>query len=52
MITKEKIIKILQNYSYNIEDQSGNDIIVVDSDSWDDVAEIILKRSKINSKKK
>ena len=39
MITKEKIIEILYSHSYNVEDQAGNHLIVVDDDSWDEVAE-------------
>jgi len=38
MITKEKILEILHSHSYNIEDQAGNHLIVVDDDSWDAVA--------------
>ena len=39
MITKEKIIEILHSHSYNVEDQAGNHLIVVDDDSWDEIAE-------------
>ena len=39
MITKEKIIEILHSHSYYVEDQAGNHLIVVDDDSWDDIAE-------------
>ena len=39
MITKEKIIQILHSHSYNVEDQAGNHLIVVDDDSWDEIAE-------------
>lgn len=38
MITKEKILEILHSHSYNVEDQAGNHLIVVDDDSWDAVA--------------
>lgn len=38
MITKEKIIAILKSHSFNVEDQAGNHLIVVDDDSWDAVA--------------
>ena len=38
MITKEKILEILHSHSYNVEDQVGNHLIVVDDDSWDAVA--------------
>ena len=38
MITKEKIIQILHSHSYNVEDQAGNKLIVVDDDSWDEIA--------------
>ena len=38
MITKEKIIEILHSHSYNVEDQAGNHLIVIDEDSWDAVA--------------
>lgn len=39
MITKEKIIEILHSHSYYVEDQAGNHLIVVDDDSWDEIAE-------------
>lgn len=39
MIKKEKIIEILHSHSYNVEDQAGNHLIVVDDDSWDEIAE-------------
>ena len=39
MITKEKILEILHSHSYNVEDQAGNHLIVVDDDSWDEIAE-------------
>lgn len=35
---KEKILEILHSHSYNVEDQAGNHLIVVDDDSWDAVA--------------
>lgn len=35
---KEKVLEILHSHSYNVEDQSGNHLIVVDDDSWDAVA--------------
>ena len=38
MIKKEKIIEILHSHSYNVEDQAGNHLIVVDDDSWDEIA--------------
>ena len=39
MVTKEKIIEILHSHSYNVEDQAGNHLIVVDDDSWGEIAE-------------
>ena len=39
MIKKEKIIEILHSHSYYVEDQAGNHLIVVDDDSWDEIAE-------------
>jgi hypothetical protein len=39
MISKEKIIEILHSHSYYVEDQAGNHLIVVDDDSWDEIAE-------------
>jgi hypothetical protein len=38
MITIEKILEILHSHSYNVEDQAGNHLIVVDNDSWDAIA--------------
>ena len=46
MITKEKIIEILHRHSYNVEDQAGNHLIVVDDDSWDDIAEQLTNCNK------
>ena len=43
MMTKEKIIEILRLHSYNITDQAGEYIVVVDSDDWEKVAEYIIK---------
>ena len=43
MMTKEKIIEILRLHSYNITDQTGEYIVVVDSDDWEKVAEYIIK---------
>lgn len=37
-MTKEKILEILHSHSYNVEDQAGNHLIVVDDGSWDAVA--------------
>lgn len=42
-MTKEKIIEILRLHSYNITDQAGEYIVVVDSDDWEKVAEYIIK---------
>ena len=39
MITKENIIQILQNHSYNVEYPDGNHLIVVDDNGWEKVAE-------------
>ena len=47
MITKEKIIEILHSHSYNTEDQAGSHLIVVDDDSWDEVANEILKNNGV-----
>ena len=38
VVTHEDIIKILQLHSYNVEDQAGNKLIVVDEDSFDSLA--------------
>ena len=38
VVKHEDIIKILQLHSYNVEDQAGNHIIVVDEDSFDSLA--------------
>ena len=46
MITKEKIIEILHSHSYNVEDQAGNHLIVVDDDSWDEIAEQLTNCNK------
>ena len=46
MITKEKIIEILHSHSYYVEDQAGNHLIVVDDDSWDDIAEQLTNCNK------
>ena len=46
MITKEKIIEILHSHSYNVEDQAGNHLIVVDDDSWDEIAEKLKNCNK------
>ena len=48
MITKEKIIEILHSHSYNVEDQAGNHLIVVDDDSWDEIAEQLKNCSILN----
>jgi hypothetical protein len=48
MITKEKIIEILHSHSYNVEDQAGNHLIVVDDDSWDEIAEQVKNCSILN----
>ena len=42
MITKEKIIDILYTRSYSVQDQDGNNLIVVHEDDWDKVADAIL----------
>lgn len=42
-MTKEDIFDILHKHSYNVEDQSGNHLIVVDDDSWYDVANEIMQ---------
>jgi len=46
MITKEKIIEILHSHSYNVEDQAGNHLIVVDDDSWDEIADQLKNCNK------
>lgn len=43
---KEKILKILQENSYDITDQAGNQLIVVDDFSWEEVVEKINKLYK------
>ena len=48
MISKEKIIEILHSHSYNVEDQAGNHLIVVDDDSWDEIAEQVKNCSITN----
>ena len=48
MITKEKIIEILHSHSYYVEDQAGNHLIVVDDDSWDEIAEQVKNCSITN----
>ena len=48
MITKEKIIEILHSHSYNVEDQAGNHLIVVDDDSWVEIAEQVKNCSTPN----
>ena len=42
MITKENIIDILYDNSYNVQDQAGNNLIVVDDDDWGKVADAII----------
>ena len=42
MITKENIIDILYDNSYNVQDQAGNNLIVVDEDDWGKVADAIM----------
>ena len=43
MITKTQITDIIHRHSYNVEDQAGNHLIVVDDDDWDEIAEEIVK---------
>ena len=42
MTTKEKIFDILFRYSYNVQSIGGDNLIVVDEDNWDKVAEAIM----------
>ena len=42
MITKENIIDILYVNSYSVQDQAGNNLIVVDDDDWGKVADAII----------
>ena len=43
MITKTQITDIIHRYSYNVEDQAGNHLIVVDDDDWDEIAQKIVE---------
>tara|TARA_R110000765_G_scaffold38845_1_gene84933 strand:- start:2001 stop:2264 length:264 start_codon:yes stop_codon:yes gene_type:complete len=43
MITKTQITDIIHRYSYNVEDQVGNHLIVVDDDDWDEIAQKIVE---------
>jgi hypothetical protein len=43
MITKTQITDIIHRYSYNVEDQAGNHLIVVDDDDWDEIAQQIVE---------
>ena len=36
---KETILGILHSHSYNVTDQAGNQLMVVDDGSWDEIAE-------------
>jgi len=48
MITKEKIISILQSYSFNVQDQTGDKYTIVDSDDFEKIAEEILSDDEID----
>ena len=43
MITKTQIIDIIHRHGYNVEDQAGNHLIVVDDDDWDKIAQEIVE---------
>jgi hypothetical protein len=46
MTTKEKIIYILENFCYTIEDQAGDKIKVIDEDDFEKIAYEILSQVK------
>lgn len=35
---KEELIRIFRKYSYNVENQAGDHLLVVDADSWHAIA--------------
>ena len=48
MTNKQKIIYILENFCYTIEDKAGDKIKVIDENDFDKIAEEILNDDEID----